>query len=1103
MRIDYNDDNQIREVVSTDGSSFKYDYDTKGRLEKVTDTSGNVVTITYDTNNYVMKTTITTVDGETIINSQERDYYGNITKATNEHGDVTLTNYDYLERITQLQHPNEFCEYYGYNKDLTLQYLRANMYYLDGNQFTYDETKQIKKVTGENGTQYDLVHNDFGRLTQISVNGEVINQFSYNEITNGVNKGLIRQKQYGLSGDCFDFFYNEDNQIDEVEFNGTTIVEYEYNEEGQVSKIIDVKNNTSKYFTYDLKGKLIKVVDDKNRSISYTYDNLDHLQKTSYQMGDVEKSFDYEYDYETNEYTKEGYFNRLEKAYNDEIVKGGMNSKGVYGAKPTLKTINQVYDDSIKMNVYQFEDTYDFIWYKLDTFNSNKPTGYSNGKYFDLDTWKRRFFYNKTFYMWIKPSGTFKEENLFRFQKEDANENRSNLALLNVTSSGKIGYKEETKNYYSKTSNNVLKLNEWNLVGIKIFKNELEDSCKCILFINDEVTTEFNTTIDVTEISNLVIASQTPITTSTTSSNKSNVSTSLSLPFKVSMMSFGSFNYIKEDMKAIYYEGLKYLVNSTPVKATGVSYYNGSVYQDFDVVTLNGSLESTRGNKPVALMKTDSSFKVEKARIFKYDPTIKRHVYGAFNDVSNLTHGNHSLLAYDLSLKNKGMISFKFKVDEEMTTKRYLLASYHNETQKLGVFIEYIDNKECICFELNGQRLACNSRIIYNHWYSIVLFIKDNNFKMFIDGSLLYEENITCDLTDTITYLGSLKDGTSSLNGYLEMFAYSDKEFEVNDVSILVQNIFENGNTISIKKHLDSLGRVKDKTITTNKSNYKTTYVYDKFRVMKELDLDTHSTHYEYDSMGNITKRQDKLQDTIESESSYQYDKLGRLIKEIHPNGDIETFTYDANRNIITHQLSSSQGQLIDDETYHYSSINKDQLISITDGFTNNSIIKEYKYEDSYKGNPTSIITNGVRENLIWEGRKLKQVDDISFTYNEDGIRVKKLGTNFVERYILDGSKVIGLKRSHESGSYEMYFNYDEQGEITGVSCEGKEYFYKFSLNAGTNASYLIGAMRIYTDQNRTTLLNKYGTTGINRQAMTHNGENELFVFLPENGYFI
>lgn len=36
---------------------------------------------------------------------------------------------------------------------------------------------------------------------------------------------------------------------------------------------------------------------------------------------------------------------------------------------------------------------------------------------------------------------------------------------------------------------------------------------------------------------------------------------------------------------------------------------------------------------------------------------------------------------------------------------------------------------------------------------------------------------------------------------------------------------------------------------------------------------------------------------------------------------------------------------------------------------------------------------------------------------------------------------------------------------------------------------------------NRTTLLNKYGTTGINQQATTNLGENELYVYLPENGY--
>ena len=104
-----------------------------------------------------------------------------------------------------------------------------------------------------------------------------------------------------------------------VKLNGELIVEYQYNENGQVSEIKDVRNGVSKYFTYDFKGKLIKVVNSENNIISYNYDNLDNVQKTSYKLGDIEKSFDFEYDYETNEYTKEGYFNRIEKEFCDEI----------------------------------------------------------------------------------------------------------------------------------------------------------------------------------------------------------------------------------------------------------------------------------------------------------------------------------------------------------------------------------------------------------------------------------------------------------------------------------------------------------------------------------------------------------------------------------------------------------------------------------------------------------------------------------------------------------------------------------------------------------------------------------------------------------------
>lgn len=272
------------------------------------------------------------------------------------------------------------------------------------------------------------------------------------------------------------------------------------------------------------------------------------------------------------------------------------------------------------------------------------------------------------------------------------------------------------------------------------------------------------------------------------------------------------------------------------------------------------------------------------------------------------------------------------------------------------------------------------------------------------------------------------------------MRSKNGEEFS-NKQSAIAYNIFAKGKPISIRSHLDSLGRVSKKVIKTNKNEYTTRYIQDKLRIIKEIEQDTHSIQYEYDSMGNITKKQYLSNDIVEETSTYKYDKLDRLVEQIDKEGNVESFTYDTNGNIKTHQVKASDGALTTNEKYNYSDIIKDRLESITN-VINGKVIKEYKYDNTYQGNPTAIITNGISTNLTWEGRRLKQVGDINFTYNEEGIRIKKLGNNFVENYILDGNNIIGLQRSHESGSYKMYFNYDSQGEVVGVSCEGKEYFY-------------------------------------------------------------
>ena len=63
--------------------------------------------------------------------------------------------------------------------------------------------------------------------------------------------------------------------------------------------------------------------------------------------------------------------------------------------------------------------------------------------------------------------------------------------------------------------------------------------------------------------------------------------------------------------------------------------------------------------------------------------------------------------------------------------------------------------------------------------------------------------------------------------------------------------------------------------------------------------------------------------------------------------------------------------------------------------------------------------------------------------------------------------------------------------------------FYKISLNTGSNIAYPDGTMKIYSDPSRTTILNRYGTTGINKQAITDSNENEIYLYLPEGRSYI
>ena len=74
-------------------------------------------------------------------------------------------------------------------------------------------------------------------------------------------------------------------------------------------------------------------------------------------------------------------------------------------------------------------------------------------------------------------------------------------------------------------------------------------------------------------------------------------------------------------------------------------------------------------------------------------------------------------------------------------------------------------------------------------------------------------------------------------------------------------------------------------------------------------------------------------------------------------------------------------------------------------------------------------------------------------------------------------------------GKNDLLINtYNNISEYVYVNNQG-EGFYKFYFNTNINMSYAEGTLKIYSDENRTSLLNKYGSTEIEEAAMTYNGE--------------
>ncbi|MDP4147166.1 MAG: DNRLRE domain-containing protein [Bacillota bacterium] len=427
------------------------------------------------------------------------------------------------------------------------------------------------------------------------------------------------------------------------------------------------------------------------------------------------------------------------------------------------------------------------------------------------------------------------------------------------------------------------------------------------------------------------------------------------------------------------------------------------------------------------------------------------------DNIDTITHNGFSYsFGYDFlgnnTTVNVGTQNLITNNYEARTSK--LLSSVYGNCEKVS--IDYDDSDRVIDKKFDGSsspsfvygydasgNLGYKQDIINNINYRYIydtadrlVTTKDNK------GNVL---SYTYDLNNNINSVSDTVDN----NQYATNFTY-DKDNRTSTV-----NYTRNGiqNTLSYNYDLD-LGILKDKTLSTGTFNYKTSFTYKKPGGNGGTDstaIDTISNNgnvisYDYDANGNIADITQLNPATQKNETiQYYYNELNELIQENNPKlGKTIVYTYDAGGNTLT----KTEYTLI-----------TDKIDTVT---TKPAYITSYNYTygdsnwkdklTSYNGKPITYATTGSdignplkydNWSLSWEhGRQLASMNNtsynISYKYNDDGIRTSKTVNGVTTNYHLNGDKV-----TYESnGTDKIYYTYDGAGKLVSMNLNGVEYYY-------------------------------------------------------------
>ena len=636
----YKKDSKVERVFDESGNISSYLYNELGYLTNIKDDSGNEIRYSYDILGNITKTSIITSDQKTINEEFIYDELGNILLHKDKEGSLSSFEYDDRERLILRNDSNGLVTHFEYDDLDNLTHIKKDLETLAINHsFLYNDDRSIKEIRNDDIRYSFNSYDEWGNLGKVEVNNYSINDFLYYN-NNNIRTNLVKSKKYPSSS--YTFIYDKLNRVSEVLYNNDIEASYKYDD----FNLIEVVDNTSRTsYSYEVDGQVIKEDKSTNEYLQTSlleYDNLGNVSQKSTQIKSssdtVTLNYNYVHDYEYNEYRSSGYFSRLELAFKEDIIHEDPN--GLYGAIPVLSNVDKQKYVFISINIFLFNKDTSTLSYNVSSINKNRTTKLYGMTYFDKEEWVKEFKKNKHIYMWVRLpeiTKTSKRVNIMSFATDT-----KELASVSIDGMGNVIYSYITE---VKTNNKVeeviqeisipaIKANTWSLIGIGI--EEIEDSNNIILHttLNKMYSSRIMSPKFDDEITRILIGKY---MSSDISNEDLTVGSPLDMAFEVLYIGMGAYKHNHNSFRGIYDEAYKYVFREKVFPKTGVIYHNPLIYKDMDVISLNGSLNSMNGLKPLEYTYKDSSFKVNKPKVFKLDRETStndinytnRHVYGS------------------------------------------------------------------------------------------------------------------------------------------------------------------------------------------------------------------------------------------------------------------------------------------------------------------------------------------------------------------------------------------------------------------------------------------------------------------------------------------